>query len=93
MNNTMQRRALLIAAALVLASLATGCSAEARAKPPQAESEYASERPSAQGGFRVSYRTDAPIPVGRMHAWTLHVARADGRWQIVNVLWELKPQP
>ena len=23
----------------------------------------------------------------------LHVARADGRWQIVNVLWELKPQP
>jgi hypothetical protein len=28
-------------------------------------------------------------------AWIdyLHVARADGRWQIVNVLWELKPQP
>ena len=28
-------------------------------------------------------------------AWIdyLHVARADGRWQIINVLWELKPQP
>ena len=28
-------------------------------------------------------------------AWIdyLHVARTDGRWQIVNVLWELKPQP
>ena len=28
-------------------------------------------------------------------AWIdyLHVARSDGRWQIVNVLWELKPQP
>ena len=27
-------------------------------------------------------------------AWIdyLHVARSDGRWQIVNVLWELKPQ-
>jgi hypothetical protein len=23
----------------------------------------------------------------------LHMARAEGRWQIVNVLWELKPQP
>jgi hypothetical protein len=23
----------------------------------------------------------------------LHLARADGRWQIVNVLWELKPRP
>ena len=23
----------------------------------------------------------------------LHVARSDGRWQIINVLWELKPQP
>ena len=28
-------------------------------------------------------------------AWIdyLHVARSDGRWQIVNVLWEMKPQP
>ena len=27
-------------------------------------------------------------------AWIdyLHIARADGRWQIINVLWELKPQ-
>ena len=78
MSHTMQRRALLIASALVLASLAGGCSAEAGVKPPQAEREYATQRESAHGAFRVSYRTDSPIAVGRLHAWTLHVARADG---------------
>lgn len=28
-------------------------------------------------------------------AWIdyLHMGRADGKWQIINVLWELKPQP
>jgi hypothetical protein len=72
------RRPLLIASALALASLATGCTAEAGIEPPQAASEYATERESAHGTFRVAYRTEAPIPVGRMHAWTLHVTRADG---------------
>ena len=30
-----------------------------------------------------------------MDGWidSLHIAKFDGRWVIVNVLWELKPQP
>lgn len=78
MQATMQRRSFLASAALLAAGLAAGCSAQAGIKPPQDASDYATERSSAQGAFRVSYRTDGPVPVGRMHAWTLHVARADG---------------
>lgn len=74
----MQRRSLLLRAAILVAGLGTGCSADARVKPPQDAAEYATERGSAQGGFRVSYRTEGAVPVGRMHAWTLHVALADG---------------
>ena len=73
-----KRRSLLISAAILAAGLGAGCGADAGVKPPQDSSEYVAERPSAQGGFRVSYRTDGPVPVGRLHAWTLHVARADG---------------
>jgi hypothetical protein len=73
-----QRRSILISAALLATGLATGCGAEARVRPPQEASEYAVERSSSQGAFRVSYRTEGPVPVGRLHAWTLHVARADG---------------
>jgi hypothetical protein len=68
------RRSFLIALTL----LAAGCGAGARTRPPQDPAEYASERVSAQGAFRVAWRTDGPVPVGRLHAWTLHVARADG---------------
>ena len=73
-----KRRSLLISAAILAAGLGAGCGADAGVKPPQDSSEYVAERPSAQGGFRVSYRTDGPVPVGRLHAWTLHVARPDG---------------
>ena len=75
---TAQRRTFLISAALAAAGFATACSAVARVQPPQDRQEYATERVSAQAAFRVSYRTDGPVPVGRLHAWTLHVARADG---------------
>jgi hypothetical protein len=78
MQHTMQRRSLLITAALLAAGVTAACGVEAGLKPPQAASEYATERDSAQGAFRVSYRTDGAVPVGRLHAWTLHVARADG---------------
>lgn len=39
-------------------------------------------------GETASARVDA-------HGWIdyMHLARADGRWQIVNVLWALRPQP
>jgi hypothetical protein len=62
----------------MFALLAAGCSAGLLTRPPQEAADYATERSSAQGAFRVAYRTDGPVPVGRMHAWTLHVARSDG---------------
>lgn len=79
MNTTTQRRrALLIASLLLAAGAASAGNPFTRQKPPEAPAEYATERLSAQGGLRVSYRADGPVPVGRLHAWTLHVARADG---------------
>jgi hypothetical protein len=47
-------------------------------KPPADTGAYATERASEQGSFRASYRTEEAIPVDRLHAWTLHVAHADG---------------
>ena len=78
MQHTMQRRSLLLSTALLASALLSGCSVEARVQPPQDAKEYATERSSAQGAFRASYRTEGAIPVGRLHAWTLHVADADG---------------
>lgn len=78
MQPTMQRRSLLLSTAMLALGLGAGCSAGAGVRPPQDAAEYATERSSSQGSFRVSYRTEAPMPVGRLHAWTLHVARTDG---------------
>jgi hypothetical protein len=78
MHSPLPRRSFLVASALLAGALATGCSAEAGIQPPQAATEYAAERDSAGGAFRVSYRTEGAVPIGRMHAWTLHIARADG---------------
>jgi hypothetical protein len=36
----------------------------------------------------ASERVDASTWIDSMH-----IARADGRWQIVNVLWALRPEP
>jgi hypothetical protein len=70
------RRLLALAPFLVAAALAGGCT---HAAPPQAPADYAAERVSAQGAWRVSYKADpTPVPVHRLHAWTLHVARPDG---------------
>jgi hypothetical protein len=74
----MQRRSLLLTSLLLVAGGANAGNPFSRLKPPEAASEYAAERLSAQGGYRVAYRTDGAVPVGRLHAWTLHVARADG---------------
>jgi len=74
---TPNRRSFLFIAAAAAASLA-GCSAEAGVKPPSDAAEFATERLSQQGTFRVSYTADGPIPVGRLHTWKLHIARADG---------------
>jgi len=74
----MQRRSLLLSAAILAAGLGAGCSAHARVKPPRDAADYATARSSDQGGFRVSYGTGGEVSVGRLHAWTLHVTRADG---------------
>lgn len=73
-----QRRSLLFTFALLAGGLLSACSADARMQPPQSPADYATERASAQGAFRVSYRTEAGVPVGRLHAWTLRVQRPDG---------------
>lgn len=73
----MERRFLLYAALLSI-GLAGACTADARVKPPQDAAAYATQRSSAQDAFRVSYRTEGPVPVGRLHAWTLQVTHRDG---------------
>jgi len=75
----MRRRQFASAALLLATALATGCLANAGVKPPQAAADYATERLSAQGAFRVSYRAqDGQVPVRQLHAWVLHVALPDG---------------
>lgn len=65
-----------LAAALAVASLAAGCMHAA--KP--ANIDYASTRVSEQGRYKVSYTSDpTPVPVNKMHRWTLHVEGRDGR--------------
>jgi len=74
----MNRRPFL-QSALLLGALLAGCSPASQARAPKAAAEYATDRDSAQGLFRVSYRSDpAPVPVGKLHRWTLHITRADG---------------
>jgi hypothetical protein len=72
------RRALLgTVAALAVVGVVAACSQPA-SKPDQLD--YASTRLSEQGAYRVSYRSEtAPIPINRIHSWTLHVEAADGR--------------
>ncbi|MEJ6022138.1 FixH family protein [Ramlibacter sp. PS4R-6] len=77
MKETTRRREFLALAAALSASFVTACAA-AGVRPPAAGPEYATERVSAHGAFRVSYATEGTIPVGRLHAWKLHVARTDG---------------
>ena len=45
-----------------------------------ADLDLSATRLSAQGVYRISYvsRRD-PIPLSQIHAWTIHVATADGR--------------
>ena len=74
------RRALLgVAGALILSAVVAGCAMHAGAAVP-ANLDYGQARLSEQSVYRVTYRADsAPIPINRMHTWTLHVETADGR--------------
>ena len=79
MQKLNRRRAMFLSASLLAVGFLTaGCSAQAGVKPPADPRAYTTEQPSAQGAFVVSYKTDAGIPIGRLHSWTLHVARQDG---------------
>jgi hypothetical protein len=78
------RRALLgVASALILSAVVAGCAMHLGGEVP-ANLDYGQVRLSEQSVYRVSYRADsgadsAPIPINRMHSWTLHVETADGR--------------
>ena len=74
------RRALLgVASALILSAVVAGCAMHLGGEVP-ANLDYGQVRLSEQSVYRVSYRADsAPIPINRMHTWTLHVETADGR--------------
>jgi hypothetical protein len=75
MNSKLHRRAFLSAAA-ALALLAAG---HGTAATNGAARDYATERLSKNGAYRVSWRAEpGHVPVGQMHAWVLHVARPDG---------------
>jgi hypothetical protein len=70
------RNVLLFAGAFATAGLLAAC---VHAAEP-ANLDQASTRLSEQGAYRISYTSDTtPIPVNRMHSWTLHVETRDGR--------------
>lgn len=63
----MNRRPFL-QSALLLGALLAGCRPASRARAPEAAADYATERSSAQGLYRVSYRSGtASVPVGKLH--------------------------
>jgi hypothetical protein len=72
-------RSCRLAAGAVLAALVAGCMGGPHAAMP-ASLDQAPERLTEQAAFRVSYRSEpSPVPVNRLHAWTVHVETPDGR--------------
>ncbi len=43
------------------------------------ELDYATERTTDNGDFKVSYTSENSITINQMHTWTLHVETADGQ--------------
>ncbi|MEN9564740.1 MAG: hypothetical protein RIR73_2984 [Chloroflexota bacterium] len=43
------------------------------------ELDYATERTTDNGTFKVSYTSENAIAINQMHTWTLHVETADGQ--------------
>jgi hypothetical protein len=72
-----RRTFMAFAGAVLVAGLLAGCMSH---EPVPANLDYATTRSSQQAAYRVSYRSETtPIPINRMHSWTLHVETADGR--------------
>jgi hypothetical protein len=76
---SLKRRSFL-AIGFATAAALSGCLHAGGIEPPKAAADYAAERLSAQGLYRASYRSDpAPVPVGKLHSWVLHVESPDGK--------------
>lgn len=75
---TFTRRTLpRLAGALALLGLLGACM---HTNSAPAGTDYSSVRLSERQAYRVSYTSDAvPVPINRLHSWTLHVETADGR--------------
>ena len=41
--------------------------------------DYSTEHASENGQFKVSFTSETPIVINKMHSWTLHVETADGQ--------------
>jgi hypothetical protein len=56
----------------------SACAFTGRSVPPGLD--YAATRTSENAAYRVSYASQpAPVPINKLHRWTLHVETADGR--------------
>ena len=80
MTSNMTRRNFALAA---IASLAAQTAAAGwfRAEPDPAaqQRDYATQRLSERGAWRVSYKPEGTaIPIRQLHSWTLHITRPDG---------------
>jgi hypothetical protein len=68
-----------ITGVVAVLALVAGCMQAAGAGVP-AGLDYGTVRASEQAAYRVSYASDPmPVPINRMHSWTLHVETPDGR--------------
>ena len=80
MTSSISRRNFAFTAASLLAAQ-TAAAGWFRPEPDPAAQrrDYAIQRLSEQGAWRVSYKPEgAAIPVKQLHSWTLHIERADG---------------
>jgi hypothetical protein len=78
-HDSLRRRLVLAAPLLLSGGPAPAFPWSSKEKPPTDPGEYATQRNSAQGLFKVAFRTEEPaVPVGRLHTWTLRVLDANG---------------
>jgi hypothetical protein len=71
------RRLALVTGTWAALGLLAACT---HAAPAPGELDRASVRLSEQGTYRVSYTSDTlPVPINRLHSWTVHVEGRDGR--------------
>jgi hypothetical protein len=76
---TTRRRFTLAAASFLAADVATASWFRPAKESAEPQRDYARERLSEKGVYRVSYKPEgATIPIKQLHSWTLHIARPDG---------------